>query len=93
MTGWAQINGWRGEIDNKEKLQGRVEHGDIFVICSDGLNEHVEDHEIERFALRRPLGRAVDSMISTTLERGAKDNVTVIEISCSGVTALQPGMS
>ena len=76
-----------------EMVQGRVEHGDIFVICSDGLNEHVEDHEIERFALRRPLGRAVDSMISTTLERGAKDNVTVIEISCSGVTALQPGMS
>ena len=74
-----------------EMVQGRVEHGDIFVICSDGLTEHVEDHEIERFALRRPMGRAVDSMISTTLDRGAKDNVTVIQISCSGVTALQPG--
>lgn len=74
-----------------EMVQGRVEHGDIFVICSDGLTEHVEDHEIERFSLRRPLDRAVDSMISTTLDRGAKDNVTVIQISCSGVTALQPG--
>lgn len=76
-----------------EMVQGRVEHGDIFVICSDGLTEHVEDHEIERFALRRPLDRAVDSMISTTLDRGAKDNVTVIQITCSGVTALQPGAS
>ena len=76
-----------------EMVQGRVEHGDIFVICSDGLTEHVEDHEIERFALRRPIGRAVDSMISTTLDRGAKDNVTVIQITCSGVTALQPGAS
>lgn len=76
-----------------EMVQGRVEHGDIFVICSDGLTEHVEDHEIERFALRRPLGRAVDSMISTTLDRGAKDNVTVIQITCSGVTALQPAAS
>lgn len=76
-----------------EMVQGRVEHGDVFVICSDGLTEHVEDHEIERFALRRPLGRAVDSMISTTLERGAKDNVTVIQITCSGVTALQPSAS
>jgi len=75
-----------------EMVQGRVEHGDIFVICSDGLTEHVEDHEIERFALRRPLGHAIDSMISTTLERGARDNVTVIQISCSGVTALQPGL-
>ena len=74
-----------------EMVQGRVEHGDVFVICSDGLTEHVEDAEIERFALRRPIGHAVDSMISTTLERGARDNVTVIQITCSGVTALQPG--
>jgi exopolysaccharide biosynthesis polyprenyl glycosylphosphotransferase len=26
MTGWAQINGWRGETDTSEKLQKRVEH-------------------------------------------------------------------
>ncbi len=25
MTGWAQINGWRGETDTPEKIQGRVE--------------------------------------------------------------------
>jgi Undecaprenyl-phosphate glucose phosphotransferase len=26
MTGWAQINGWRGETDTAEKIQRRVEH-------------------------------------------------------------------
>lgn len=26
ITGWAQINGWRGETDTLEKLQQRVEH-------------------------------------------------------------------
>ncbi len=26
ITGWAQINGWRGETDTEEKLQRRVEH-------------------------------------------------------------------
>jgi exopolysaccharide biosynthesis polyprenyl glycosylphosphotransferase len=25
VTGWAQINGWRGEIDSHEKIMGRVE--------------------------------------------------------------------
>jgi Undecaprenyl-phosphate glucose phosphotransferase len=25
ITGWAQINGWRGEIDSEEKIQKRVE--------------------------------------------------------------------
>ena len=31
ITGWAQINGWRGEIDNEEKIQKRVEH-DLYYI-------------------------------------------------------------
>jgi Undecaprenyl-phosphate glucose phosphotransferase len=26
ITGWAQVNGWRGETDTAEKLQRRVEH-------------------------------------------------------------------
>lgn len=26
VTGWAQINGWRGEVDSHDKIQGRVEH-------------------------------------------------------------------
>jgi Undecaprenyl-phosphate glucose phosphotransferase len=26
ITGWAQINGWRGETDTPEKIQKRVEH-------------------------------------------------------------------
>ena len=31
ITGWAQINGWRGELDTAEKLQSRVEH-DLYYI-------------------------------------------------------------
>jgi lipopolysaccharide/colanic/teichoic acid biosynthesis glycosyltransferase len=31
MTGWAQINGWRGEVDTDEKIQKRVEF-DLFYI-------------------------------------------------------------
>ena len=31
MTGWAQVNGWRGETDTSEKLQRRVEH-DLYYI-------------------------------------------------------------
>ena len=26
MTGWAQVNGWRGETDTEEKILARVEH-------------------------------------------------------------------
>jgi lipopolysaccharide/colanic/teichoic acid biosynthesis glycosyltransferase len=31
ITGWAQINGWRGETDTYEKIQKRVEH-DLYYI-------------------------------------------------------------
>ncbi|WP_165359585.1 exopolysaccharide biosynthesis polyprenyl glycosylphosphotransferase [Lichenibacterium minor] len=31
ITGWAQVNGWRGETDTPEKVLGRVEH-DLFYI-------------------------------------------------------------
>jgi protein phosphatase len=73
-----------------EMVQGRIEDGDVFVICSDGLTNHVADDEICRMANARPLGRAVEQLIATTLERGAKDNVTVVTVACREVTALQP---
>ena len=31
ITGWAQINGWRGEVDSAEKIQRRVEF-DLYYI-------------------------------------------------------------
>ena len=31
ITGWAQVNGWRGETDTSEKIQRRVEH-DLYYI-------------------------------------------------------------
>jgi lipopolysaccharide/colanic/teichoic acid biosynthesis glycosyltransferase len=31
VTGWAQINGWRGEVDTSDKIHARVEH-DLYYI-------------------------------------------------------------
>ena len=31
ITGWAQVNGWRGETDTLEKMEGRVRH-DLYYI-------------------------------------------------------------
>ncbi len=31
VTGWAQINGWRGEIDNENKIRMRTEF-DLYYI-------------------------------------------------------------
>tara|TARA_R110002124_G_scaffold106467_5_gene258278 strand:+ start:713 stop:2242 length:1530 start_codon:yes stop_codon:yes gene_type:complete len=31
ITGWAQINGWRGEMNNPDKIRARIEH-DLYYI-------------------------------------------------------------
>jgi serine/threonine protein phosphatase PrpC len=72
-----------------EMVQGRIEDGDTFVLCSDGLTQHVGDEDIARMAGLRPLQRAVEELIATTLDRGASDNVTVVTVACREVTAVR----
>ena len=36
ITGWAQVNGWRGETDTVEKMEQRVNH-DLHYIQNWGL--------------------------------------------------------
>nr|NIS41067.1 undecaprenyl-phosphate glucose phosphotransferase [Desulfuromonadales bacterium] len=31
ITGWAQVNGWRGETDTADKIRKRIEH-DLYYI-------------------------------------------------------------
>ena len=59
-------------------IDGTLDDGDMFVICSDGLTTHVEDHEILALAKNYPAQRACDFLVNLTLDRGATDNVTVV---------------
>jgi protein phosphatase len=62
---------------------GTVEPSDIFVLCSDGLTGHVEDGDIRDVCLGTPSATAAcDRLIELTLQRGARDNVTVIVVRC-----------
>lgn len=72
-----------------EMIQGRLEDGDIFLLCSDGLTGHVEDGEILAESGARTLERFCERLIELTLLRGAKDNVTVVATSCREVTNVQ----
>jgi protein phosphatase len=59
---------------------GALEPGDIFVICSDGLTNHVTDEEILTLASENPPQQACDLLVGLTLDRGATDNVTVVAV-------------
>jgi serine/threonine protein phosphatase Stp1 len=55
-----------------------VKQGDIFLLCSDGLNKEVTDGEIENILNTTTIGEVVPELIKLTLERGARDNVTIV---------------
>ncbi len=64
--------------------QGPIADGDTFLLCSDGLTNMVEDHEIADILATPDIASAADVLIATTLARGAKDNVTVVIVRADG---------
>ncbi|MEE4376209.1 MAG: protein phosphatase 2C domain-containing protein [Candidatus Competibacteraceae bacterium] len=57
-----------------------LQTGDVFLLCSDGLNKVVSDPEITRLMSAADLQEVVESLVQLALVRGASDNVTVIVI-------------
>ncbi len=56
----------------------KVEEGDVFLLCSDGLSGQVADEEIGLLIKELPPREACAALIGLALVRGAPDNVTVI---------------
>lgn len=54
--------------------------GDAFLLCSDGLYREVRDPEIEAALTRSDPRQACDRLVELALERGARDNVTVVAV-------------
>ncbi|OCX58185.1 serine/threonine protein phosphatase [Thioclava sp. SK-1] len=61
---------------------GALQEGDVFLLCSDGLTEHLSDTDIAYFLRSHAPQQACDAMVAETLARGARDNVTVIVVRC-----------
>lgn len=54
--------------------------GDIYLLCSDGLNDMVDDDDIQSVlcAMQGNLSLAAEQLIQTANDQGGKDNVSVI---------------
>lgn len=63
-----------------------VETGDVYLLCSDGLNDMVEDEEIAMTvsALSANLGLCASQLIEMANDHGGRDNVSVILIKVVG---------
>jgi serine/threonine protein phosphatase PrpC len=64
-----------------------VQVGDCFLLCSDGLSNHIDDPEIERL-LRVTWHRRVPQLfVDLANQRGGDDNITVILVQAANDTA------
>ena len=52
--------------------------GDVYVLCSDGLTGHVQDHEIGAIAGGLPPDDAAKMLVNLANLRGGSDNTTVV---------------
>ena len=70
ITGWAQVNGYRGETDTEEKMQDRVQH-DLFYIdnwsiwmdsAHSGLDHPVIEGPQQRVLIATAAGRRAEKL-------------------------------
>jgi serine/threonine-protein phosphatase Stp1 len=63
-----------------DKVSDRLAADDLFLLCSDGLSKMVAEDEIAGILRQTPLEAIPQALIAAALERGGKDNVTVVAI-------------
>lgn len=61
-------------------FEEKLEAGDIYLLCSDGLTNEVSDEEIAKIILARgeDLSGAASELIARANEAGGKDNITAV---------------
>jgi len=63
-------------------VSDRLEPGDAFLLCSDGLTNHCEDSDIAAALAGDDPQAVCDGLIALTLQRGASDNVSAVVLRC-----------
>ena len=75
----TQAIGVQEEVAPDVRLH-KLEPGDIYLLCTDGLTDMVGDAEIQDVMINnaRRLPRLADSLVNLANARGGKDNITVV---------------
>jgi len=68
------------EVD-VQHLRGHFENRDIFIVCSDGLSDLVNDNDIESILNQSSsLTQAASSLVQKANDNGGRDNITVVGV-------------
>lgn len=76
-----------------DEYRSFLRDGDTVLLCSDGLNKEVDDEEVADILENYDCETASRELVDLTLERGARDNVTVAVIHFEATTDFRARLS
>ncbi len=68
-----------------DRVAGRLQPGDRFLLCTDGLSRMVSDPEIAALLTEADIAGLPSSLIAAALSAGGHDNVTVMVVTCEAL--------
>jgi serine/threonine protein phosphatase PrpC len=78
----TQSVGYHGPVE-PDTLAQAVRPNDIFLLCSDGLTDPLDDEHLERIIASTPLDDLAEVLVQKAIEHGTEDNVTVVVVGVS----------
>ena len=57
-----------------------LETGDVLVLCSDGLSEHVDPGELPAIVADQPAQQSAEALVELANSRGGSDNISVVVV-------------
>lgn len=58
--------------------------GDVYLLCTDGLTEVVDETRIAQVLATQPLDTACRTLVEAAYDDGGKDNITAVVVRCEG---------
>lgn len=71
--------GYHGPVDPDTSTR-MLESGDVIILCSDGLNDAVEDSELETTANKTAPEDLPEVLVQQAIDQGTQDNITVVVV-------------
>lgn len=73
----TQSVGFHGPVE-PDTTTRLIEEGDIFMLCSDGMTDPLDDKALEEIFAGTPSDMLADTLVEEALKAGTEDNVTVV---------------